>query len=142
VLDNIIAKLSTAMTLTVESKDVSSFLGIQFTRKGDTIELLQTGLINKIMAATGMKDCNPKSTPADPKPLGKEKTGKLLAQEWGYASVVGMLLYLSGNSRPDIAFAVNVTHDPKNSHATTVKRIVKYLQATKDHGLVFKPSMD
>ena len=47
---------------------------------------------------------------------------------------------------PNIAFAVNqcarFTLDPKDSHATAVKRIVKYLQATKDCGLVFKPTMD
>ena len=61
-------------------------------------------------------------------------------------SVVGMLLYLSGNSRPDIAFAVNqaarFTHDPKESHAIAVKRIVRYLIATKDRGLTFRPSFD
>ena len=63
------------------------------------------------------------------------------AEQWGYASVVGMLLYLSGNSRPDIAFSVNqatrFTHDPKDSHATAIKRIVKYLKATRDKGLIF-----
>ena len=57
-----------------------------------------------------------------------------------------MLLYLSGNSRPDIAFAVNqcarFTHDPKDSHATAGKRIIKYLQGTKDRGFVFRPTKD
>ena len=57
-----------------------------------------------------------------------------------------MLLHLSGNSRPDIAFAVNqaarFTHDPKDSHAQAVKRIVKYLIATKDRGMIFRPSLD
>ena len=96
------------MTLTVELKDVSAFLGIQFTRKGDTIELVQTGLIDKIMHATGKTDCNAKKTPADPKPLGKDKDGKPFTEKWSYLSVVGILLYFSGNSRPDIAFAVSV----------------------------------
>ena len=145
-LDALIEEMKAKMDLTVESKDVSNFLGIKFTRNGDTIELKQTGLINKIIDATGMQGGNGKSTPADPKTLGKDPHGKPFAESWSYPSVIGMLLYLSGNSRPDIAFAVNqaarFTHDPKDSHATAVKRIVRYLIATKDRGLVFRPTFD
>ena len=145
-LDALIKEMQGKMDLKVESRDVSAFLGIQFTRRGDTIELKQLGLIDKIIEATGMQDCNPKTTPADSKPLGKDKNGKPFNEQWGYASVVGMLLHLSGNSRPDLAFAVNqaarFTHDPKDSHATAIKRIVKYLKGTRDKGLIFKPSTD
>ena len=60
--------------------------------------------------------------------------------------MVGMLLCLFGNSRLDIAFAVNqaaqFSHDPKDSHAIAIKRIVRYLIETKDCELVFKPSLD
>ena len=144
-MDKLIQEMKGKMDLKVESNDVSAFLGIQFTRRGDTIELTQFGLIDKIIAATEMEGCNPKSTPAT-QVLGKDPNGKPFAESWGYSSVVGMLLYLSGNSRPDIAFAVNqaarFTHDPKDSHATAVKRIVKYLKATRDKGLIFKPSTD
>ncbi len=145
-LDALIKQMKKKMDLTVESRDVSNFLGIKFTRHGDTIELKQTGLINKIIEATGMQDSNGKPTPADVKTLGKDPNGKPFTESWSYPSVVGMLLYLSGNSRPDIAFAVNqaarFTHDPKDSHATAVKRIVRYLIATQDQGLIFRPSFD
>ncbi len=80
------------------------------------------------------------------KTLGKDKDGKPFEESWNYASVVGMLLYLSGNSRPDIAFAVNqaarFTHDPKASHETAVEHIVRYLQGTKEKGLTFCPTGD
>ena len=145
-LDALIKQMSEKMSLKVESDDVSNFLGIKFTRKGDRIELLQTGLINKILETTGMQDCNSKTTPAESKTLGKDKDGSPFNESWSYPSVVGMLLYLSGNSRPDIAFAVNqaarFTHDPKASHAEAIKRIVRHLQGTKDRGLSFKPSTD
>lgn len=53
-----------------------------------------------------------------------------------------MLLYLASNSRPDIAFAVNqaarFTHCPRLCLA--VKRIARYLKATKDRGLVINPN--
>ena len=147
-LDALINQMKGKMDLKVESNDVSDFLGIKFKRctKSGTIELKQTGLIEKILEATGMSDCNKASVPADPKPLGKDVNGEPFEESWEYASVVGMMLYLSGNSRPDITFAVNqaarFTHDPKKSHGVAVKRIVRYLQGTKDRGLIFKPHTD
>ena len=93
-----------------------------------------------------MKDYNKAVVPADPKPLGKDVDGEPFDEPWEYASVVGMMLYLSGNSRPDISFAVNqaarFTHAPKKSHGIAVKRIIRYLQGTKDRGLVFRPDTD
>ena len=51
------------------------------------------------------------------------------------------MLYLASNTRPDISFAVHqcarFTHNTKVSHAAAVKRICRYLQGTKDNGLVF-----
>jgi hypothetical protein len=64
-------------------------------------KLTQTGLIDKILKATGMEDCNAKPTPcsADGKPLGTDSNGTLAKADWSYPSVVGMLLYLAGNSQ-------------------------------------------
>ena len=71
-----------------------------------------------------------------------DKQGRPFEEEWSYASVVGMLLYLV-NTRPDIQMAVNscarFSHSPKASHAEGIKRICRYLRKTKDRGLVFRP---
>ena len=57
---------------------------------------------------------------------------------------MGMMLYLSSNRRPYIFFAVHqrarFTHNTKVSHETAIKRIYRYLQGTKENGLVFIPS--
>ena len=70
-----------------------------------------------------------------------DEDGERYQEEWSYPSVIGMLLYLSSNSRPDIQFAVHqcarFTHNPKKSHAEAVKRICRYLQGTKHKGLEF-----
>ena len=67
-----------------------------------------------------------------------------MKDEWSYRSVVGMLLYLSTNTRPDIAFAVSqvarFSNDPKQSHATAVKTIVRYLVGTRDKGTLVTPT--
>lgn len=51
---------------------------------------------------------------------------------WTYPSIVGMLLYLTTNTRPKIASDVSqvarFTHNPKQSHATAVKIIIRYLK--------------
>ena len=55
-----------------------------------------------------------------------------------------MLLYISSNTRPDIQFAVHqaarFTHNPKQSHAQAVKRIIRYLAGTSDKGIQFIPN--
>lgn len=97
----------------------------------------------KVIRAACMEECNGKPTPASEEPLGKDADGDPFTEEWKYSEVVGMLLYLANNSRPDIAYAVHqcawFTHDPKASHAEGVKRIIRYLQGTKDKGILLRP---
>jgi hypothetical protein len=80
-------------------------------------------------------------TPAATTCVGADLGGKNRDKNWNYASVVGMLLYLAGNTRPDIAFAVHqaarFSHKPMKVHEDAVKRIVRYLIGTKDEGLCF-----
>jgi hypothetical protein len=69
--------------------------------------------------------------------------GAPLIEDWEYASIVGMLMYLATNTRPDIAYAVHqaarYTHDPRASHAVAIKRILRCIKGTKDKGVYFKP---
>jgi hypothetical protein len=130
--------------LTIEGS-LSAYLGIGFQRDqaNGTIELTQTGLIQKIIDTTGLADSNPNWTPASPLALGADPDGEPMTELWSYPSVIGMLLYLSTNTRPDIAFAVSqvarFTHNPKQSHATAVKTIVRYLKRTMDKGTIVRP---
>ena len=118
----------------------AEYLGIQYKKVGENIHLTQKGLIDKIIAATGLQNCHPNRLPTVSKPLGIDPTGKPITETWDYASIVGMLLYLSTNTRPDITFAVSqvarFTHSPKQSHATAVKSIVRYLKKTSSEGTI------
>ena len=57
-----------------------------------------------------------------------------------------MFMYLQGTSRPDIAMAVHqcarFSIDPRISHEKAVKRIDRYLLATKGRGIKFAPKLD
>ena len=126
-----------------EEDDVAGFLGILIHKTDEGIELKQTGLIDRILTSLGLEDSHPKTTPAEKTPLGKDLYGQQRQEGWNYRSVVGMLMYLATNSRPDIAFAVNqcsrFSNEPRRSHEKAVKRIGRYLKGTREKGMIIKP---
>ena len=123
--------------------DFTEHLGIAIDKEADGTRCVhQKGLIKKIIETTKMTSCNPNHTPAMQVALGSDPEGaEWKNEDWNYASVVGMLLCVSNNTRPDIAFAVSqvarFTSNPKVSHASAIKSIVRYLKGTIDKGLVF-----
>ena len=128
------------LNLTRESS-FSEYLGISYHKKSDgTLELTQKGLIKKIIAAVGLEKCKPNWIPASTESLGLDPTGAPMSDDWSYSSIVGMLLYLSSNTRPDICFAVSqvarFSHSPRQSHASAVKTVVRYLAGTADKGTI------
>ena len=60
------------------------------------------------------------------------------------AKIVGILTYISYNTRPDITFAVNQVsrfcNNPKRSHERAVKRILRYLRGTRTNGIIIRPT--
>ena len=135
--------------LTLEDDgDIFGFLGINFNRpKGESkITLTQEGLIKKVINYTGMQEASSRDTPAAQEPIGADKDGEPFNEEWSYPAAIGMLLYLSSNTRPDIQFAVHSaarhSHSPKKSHAQAVKRIIRYLIGTAEKGIEFEPDLN
>ncbi|XP_068322451.1 uncharacterized mitochondrial protein AtMg00810-like [Pyrus communis] len=70
-------------------------------------------------------------------------TGEPLDDGTNFRSVVGVFQYLLF-TQPDIAFTVNQVcqymRSPSTTHWAAVKRILHYLKATHDRGIVYKPS--
>ena len=124
----------------------AEFLGIKFVhdKETGTITATQQGLIKKILAATAMEDCNPNWVPATPTALGIDPDGEPMDEEWSYPLIIGMLLYLSTNTHPDITFAVSqvarFNHSPKKSHATAIKLIIHYIKCTINKGTIIHPT--
>jgi len=89
------------------------------------IKLSQAGLIDKVINYTKMTEASTRDTPAAKAPLGSDKSGDPFNEDWSYPATVGMLLYLSSNSRPDIQCAVHsaarFSHNPRKSHGQVVK---------------------
>lgn len=91
-----------------------------------------------------LENSTPKAIPAETNPTGTDKEGQSCQEKWSYASVVEMMMYLTSNLRPDIAFAVHqcarFTHNPKALHEKALKQIARYLTGTRHQGMVIKPS--
>ena len=142
-IDNMIQALcDDNYTLEIED-EVAGYLGVHLKHNDDkSIILTQTGLIDRIIKAAGLEGANHSTTPAETNPLGCDKDGIPYSGTFSYASLVGMLKYLAGHSRPDIAFSVHqcarFTFAPKASHAEALKRIVRYLIGTKDKGYTLR----
>ena len=66
--------------------------------------------------------------------------------DWPYKQAAGGLLWISGMTRPDIASTVRAVarhaHNPAARHWKVVRKIVAYLKATKDLGVVFRRGGD
>ena len=133
-----------------QEDDAAGFLGVKFDRDSETgmIEMKQTGLIDRVVEALGLDDgyARGKHTPAETKPLVKDEDGAAASEGFSYSSVVGMLLYLSGHTRPDITYAVNCCARymfcPKHSHELALKRIGRYLKNTASRGMVINPTRE
>jgi hypothetical protein len=93
-----------------QEDDTADFLGVTLEQNPEMslLEMKQTGLIKHITKVLGLDDgTKGKFTPSESKPLVKDVNGDLASGAFSYSSVVDMLLYLSGHTRPDITFAVN-----------------------------------
>ena len=73
-----------------------------------------------------MEDCNglPTNTKVEA-PLGTDVNGSEAKRDWpnSYASIIGMMLYLASNTRPDISFAV---HQYAGLQITQLSRVIPW----------------
>ena len=134
-IDEVLHKLEHERKMSLEAEDeVAGFLGVHIKRDSATgqVVLTQEGLTNRIIAALGCENLPGVDTPADCV-LGKDEDGEPANCTFNYASVIGMLWYLYGHSRPDLGFAVSqaarFAFAPKRSHELALIRIGQYLKS-------------
>lgn len=117
--------------LEITSQPLSYLLGIQIERnKNEDLRIHQTKYVDEILKRSNMANCRPVPTPCDATLYSIPDTGTSPME--GYRELIGSLLYLSTNCRPDIAFATAylsryldrcILISPKNSvYKSTIKR--------------------
>ena len=132
---------------TIAEGDADFCLGIKIERDRDNraIYILQTAMIDRIVAEFSQSDAYPVSTPMVENAnsfLTRPPAGEVLSEEeklslakLPYRSLIGQLLYPSIGSRPDISFAVRKLSEfldcYRRSHWDAAIRIIRYLKGTR-----------
>nr|GFA02954.1 retrotransposon protein, putative, unclassified [Tanacetum cinerariifolium] len=101
------------------------------------LQCIITLLYKEILERAYMQHCNTCKTPADTESkLGSD--GDPVSDPTLYRSLAGALQYLTF-TRPDISYDVQqiclYMHDPRDPHFFILKRILRYVRGTINHGL-------
>lgn len=143
-LQHITAKMKQEFPMTDMGR-LSYFLGIKVDYNKSGIFLSQKQYALEIIERAGMMNCKPISTPSDVNSKLSAEVGDRIDNPKQYRSLAGALQYLT-ITRPDIAYAVQQVclfmHDPRTPHLAALKRIIRYIQGTQDHGLQMSKSKE
>jgi hypothetical protein len=151
--------------------DLTWLLNMKITRDPitGTITLDQSAYIDRICSTFGLSQCKPCTLPYVAKQLEKfTLTDDIIDDEAvddddsdlpplptgvhylsgsdhsTYRTMVGSVLYVASQTRPDIAYTVNVlcrfVAAPTNLHLQAAKTLLRYLSGTKQFGLIFTSS--
>jgi hypothetical protein len=113
--------------------ELTFFLGFQIKQMDHGTFVSQDKYLKDILKKFDMKNCKPNKTHMTTNAhLNLDVEGKPVDQSL-YRSMIGSLLHLTA-SRPDIMFSVclcaRFQANPKESHLSALKRILKYLKHT------------
>ncbi|KAI3735092.1 hypothetical protein L6452_14580 [Arctium lappa] len=118
--------------------EMNFFPGLQVKKFSTGIFINQSKYIFDILRKFKMENCTPIGTPMAPvSKIGTDPSGKVVNVRT-YRGMIGSLMYLT-SSRPYIMFSTclcaRYQANPKESHMSAVKRILRYLKGTADLGL-------
>lgn len=121
--------------------NLSYFLGIEAVRTSQGLHLKQRKYITDLLQKSDMLHAKPVSTPLPTHPKLTLTSGSPLSDPHPYRKIVGSLQYLA-LTRPDVSYAVNklsqYMHRPTTDHWQAVKRVLRYLSGTLNHGIMLQ----
>ena len=126
--------------------DLSWYLGCDFERDrmDGVMKMTQKAFVDSLVARLDIQ-CETQTPASVEFDLGPKRIHEKEG-DWPYKQAVGSLLWISGMTRPDIASAVRAVarhaHNPAARHWKAVRKIIAYLKATKDLGVVFRRGGD
>lgn len=140
--NNIISDLISTLSSEFSLKDLGSlhyFLGLEVKYLPNGLFVSQTKYIRDLLEHTKMMECTPINTPMALKSIITSFDEQPI-DPTQYRQLVGSLQYLTF-TRPDIVHAVNKAcqhfQAPTKADLRAIKRILRYLKGTMEHGIRF-----
>jgi hypothetical protein len=144
-IESFVKTLRNNYKLTLKDPDpIDDFLWIHFSRQDNgELHMSQTGIIDAVIESSHIPKGRFKNAPTPATAIiHADKEGLEIQESWKYFSIIGQLNNLAQNSRPDISFAVHqcarFSKESKSLDEKAVKRIIYYLQCTRDKPLIMK----
>jgi hypothetical protein len=131
------------MKVTFQMSDLgllSFYLGIKVHHGDSGVTLRQTVYVKHFVELAGLTDCNPALTLMEERLKLNRNSMTEEVDATQYRRLAGSLRYLA-HTQPDLAFSVGYVsrfmQRPMMKHQQTVKRIIRYVAGTLDHGLYY-----
>lgn len=113
---------------------VKHYLGIDIEHQDGKFYISQSQYIDTIVEAAGQQHAKTSKHPLDT--AYQKQEGELLESNDEYRKLIGMLLYLVTNTRPDIAASISIlskkVQKPRHNDMLEVKRVIRYLKGTRN----------
>ena len=125
--------------------EINYFLGLQVRQQKDGIFISQEKYAKNIVKRFDLDSKKHTSTPISSSVKLSLDPAGVVIDPTPYRSMIGNLLYLTA-SGPNIAFSEEVCAQfqvaPKESHLTTIKRIIWYINGTFDYGIWYSRDLN
>ncbi|XP_065081035.1 uncharacterized protein LOC135703684 [Ochlerotatus camptorhynchus] len=119
--------------------EVRHFLGMEVQRKDGVYRIRLQNYIENMVAKFGMEHAKTAKSPMEPGFLKTDDSGEAFEDSSKYRSLVGGLLYIAVNARPDIAACTAILgrkfSAPGEADWNAAKRVLRYLKTTAAYSL-------
>lgn len=139
--DKILKSIERDISSTFEMRcmgEVKYYLGIEVQNQNGIYSINQKKYIERIVAEFGLEDAKTSKIPLDAGyERARDENEQVLPSNEQYQKLVGSLLYISLNTRPDISASIAILAQrisrPTQYDWNELKRVVRYLKGTADY---------
>lgn len=112
----------------------------------NTLKISNPHMVDQMFWGFEMREAKQANVPIQPNadlfPKDSDKGEFECLPDVPYYQLVGALLYLSNNNRPDISFACSLLprfmQDTRRYLRNAAKHVIRYLKRTHNHGIIFR----
>ena len=142
-IDDFEKMIQKRFSVTIEPQ-VKRFLGFEIVEDADGITLKQEEYVKRLIQTFRLQNARAVSVPMQSGLDLNANNGEEMSDNHLYQALLGALLYINLQTRPDICYSINVlsrhAKTPTTTHLRLLKHVARYLKGTSGLGLRFNRS--